>query len=150
MSDALIKRNNLAEVIVTWAPVGPFIGLAKDSSAVEVRFREDGGQLDMSADGIFGTLYTDNDYSASAVVKLDESSPTYGLLMSIYQRGKGVTAPLVIVKGNGEIDTLDCAFIMDMGAVTDGYRAQNFREVTFHGARRNFNAKLAPAVAAAN
>lgn len=138
MSD-LIKKNNLAEVIVSWGPVGVWEGLAKDSSAVEVRFREDGGQLDMSADGIHGTLYTDNDYSASAVIKLDESSPTYAALMAIYQAGKGTTAPLNIVKGNGEIDSIDCAFIMDMGAVTDGYRAQNFREVTMVGARRNFD-----------
>jgi len=137
-----IRKNNLAEVIVSWGPVGVFDGLAKDSTAVSVRFREDGGDLEMAADGIFGTLHTDNDYSAVITVKLDESSPTYGALMAIYLAGKGTNAPITVSKGSGETDVVDCAFIKDMGEVADGYRASNFREVVFEGSRRNFDARV--------
>lgn len=134
-----IRISNVGEMIITWDPVGAFEGIAKDASAAMVEFREDGGTLEMAADGIYGKLEVDNDFSARAVIKLDESSPTYGALMGVYLGGKGVMGKLSIVKSNGESDVIDCAHIKDMGQVTEGFKAQNFREVTFEGSRRNFD-----------
>ena len=141
MSDN-IRRNNLAETIIEWSPVGVFEGIAKDSSAVSTSFREDGGDLEMAGDGIFGTLHTDNDYSAVATIKLDESSPTYAALMNVYLAGKGTNAVLNITYSSGENETIECAFIKDIGEVTTGFRASNFREVMFVGSRRNFDGRV--------
>jgi len=136
MAACKIVRFDFRNTLVTFNGV-EFEGLAKESDAISVEYREDGGTLEVSADGVTGLHVANNDISGTATIKLSQASETNDYLHDKYveiKRGtnSGYGSLFIRDLNRNEHWRLAPAFVHEHSEYAYGTEA-NMREWTFLG-----------------
>ena len=138
---AALNTTNLADWLVDWDPLGPFIGIAAENDAISFSSLADDPELSTSGDGLVNCLTADSDYRMEITVKLNcGADDTYARLMALWKSGKTISGPLTVSNTvTGEANDFDCVSIKSMPTRSIGFRAgSNTIDVVLHGICVNY------------
>lgn len=133
MSCTGILIHSIADVLVTWEPVGDITGFADGDSVIEIQPSDEGqNQMKVSADGASATLSGNNKRNGKIVIKLQPGSSMIDYLTELWQQDRRTMGLMVVANiRNGKTYAMDCAVLENLPNMSIGDEPADSIDFTF-------------------
>jgi hypothetical protein len=128
-----IKIHSIANVLVTWGPLGELSGFAEGDDAISIEPSDNGqNSMKISADGKSGSISGNARTNGECMIKFEPGATDLIRIRNLWQSNRFALGPLTVVDvETGEAHVMECALVENNAPIKIGSEAANETEIKF-------------------